>query len=115
MDLECQRPVCPGTGSTTISGTVFDPAGKVPLYNVIVYINNEPVTPFTDGVTCDRCTDTLSGKPIATALTDTNGRFVLENVPVGQQHPAGHPSASGAGRWSSPPSPPASTTRWPTP
>jgi hypothetical protein len=24
----------------------------------------------------------LSGKPIATALTDANGRFVLENVPV---------------------------------
>src|SRR4029077_10042611 len=29
----------------------------------------------------------LSGKPIATALTDANGRFVLENVPAAQNVP----------------------------
>ena len=34
------------------------------------------------GASCDRCSAQLSGKPIATALTDANGRFVLQNVPV---------------------------------
>ena len=85
--LECQRPVCSGTARTTISGRVFDPAGKVPLYNVIVYINNSPLTPFSDGASCDKCVDTLPGNPVSTALTDTNGRFVLENVPAGNNIP----------------------------
>jgi hypothetical protein len=87
MGLECQRPTCTGTARTTISGQVFDPAGKVPLYNVIVYINNATVPAFTDGVTCDRCQETLPGSPVSTALTDTNGRFVLENVPAGSNIP----------------------------
>jgi hypothetical protein len=85
--LECQRVVCSGGGKTTISGTVWDPAGKVPIYGAIVYVNNAPVDPFPEGATCERCTDTLSGDPIATALTDTRGRFTIENAPVGANIP----------------------------
>jgi hypothetical protein len=85
--LACMIPTCTGTAKTTISGTVRDPAGKVPLYNVTVYVPNAALDPIPDGASCDRCSVQLSGKPIATALTDTNGRFVLENVPAAANVP----------------------------
>jgi hypothetical protein len=78
---------CTGGAKTTVTGTVYDPAGKVPLYGAIVYVPTEAVSAFPSGATCERCTDTLSGKPVAVALTDTAGRFVLENVPAGSDVP----------------------------
>ncbi|WP_437289547.1 carboxypeptidase regulatory-like domain-containing protein [Sorangium sp. So ce406] len=85
--LECQQIACEGGRKTTVSGTVYAPAGQLPLFNVIVYVPNRELDPITDGASCDRCGVTLSGDPIATALTDTRGRFVLENVPVGEDIP----------------------------
>ena len=81
-----------------MSGTIRDPAGKVPLYNVIVYVPNAALDPIPEGASCDRCSAQLSGKPIATALTDANGRFALENVPVGAEPPARHPGRQVAPR-----------------
>jgi len=80
--IACMVQTCPGTAKTTVSGIIRDPAGKVPLYNVNVYVPNAAVDAIPEGASCDRCSAQLSGKPIATALTDANGRFVLENVPV---------------------------------
>jgi hypothetical protein len=84
--LECQRVACPNGGTTSASGTIYDPAGTRPLYNVVVYVPNAPLAPFTPGVTCDQC-GTLSGKPIATALSDTSGKFKIDNLPVGKDIP----------------------------
>jgi len=77
---------CANGGTTSLSGTVMDPAGKVPLYNVLVYVPNAPVAPITSGATCDRC-GSVSGDPLVTALTGVDGKFKLENVPVGENVP----------------------------
>src|SRR5262249_6933325 len=56
-------------------------------YNVIVYVPNSPVQPFTNGATCDQCGVVASGDPITTALTDSKGNFTLKNVPAGANIP----------------------------
>jgi hypothetical protein len=80
--IACMVQTCTGTATTRVSGTIRDPAGRVPLYNVTVYVPNAPLDPIPEGASCDRCSVQLSGRPIATALTDASGRFVLDNVPV---------------------------------
>jgi hypothetical protein len=74
-------PVCEA-GSTTLSGTVYDPAGKNPLYDVVVYAPATTPAPLPSGATCDSCSALYTGNPATTALTDANGHFVLSNVPV---------------------------------
>ena len=84
VGLQCQQVTCEGGVKTTITGKVYDPAGKVPLYNVVVYVPNGEVAPITAGLgpTCDRCDGKVSGNPIAITLTDASGSFKLENVPA---------------------------------
>ena len=77
----CKVGACANGGTTSVSGTIFDPAGQLPLYNVIVYVPNEPLLPITTGATCDKC-GTVSGSPIASTLTNTRGQFKLDHVPV---------------------------------
>ena len=94
VGLQCPQregAVCENGGSTTLSGTVFDPAGKVPIYNATVYIplsNDEPLAEITEGAaTCDRCDATISGKPIAITTTDTSGNFTIAKAPFGANIP----------------------------
>jgi hypothetical protein len=74
-------------GKTTLSGTVYDPASKNPLFGVIVYVPTAALAAFTDGPTTDLCSTARSGAPITTAVTGADGRFVLENVPAGVDVP----------------------------
>jgi len=78
---QCKVPACSPGVTTSLSGSIYDPAAKIPLYNVIVYVPNAPVDPIVNGATCDRCGG-ISGSPIASAITDAKGQFVLRDVPV---------------------------------
>jgi hypothetical protein len=82
--LGCQVVDCAAQGlpNTSVTGTVYDPAGQNPLYDVIVYVPNAPVQPLPSGVTCDQCGVLASGDPVVTALTGPDGKFRLDNVPV---------------------------------
>ena len=74
------------TCPTSVSGTVFNPAGKLPLYNVIVYTPTTTLAAIPEGVGCGRC-GPLSGAPAATTVTDALGRFRLEGIPAGTNVP----------------------------
>ena len=82
VNLQCQQ-TC---ATTSISGSVYDPAGQTPLYNVIVYVPNSDVPDLTDGATCDKC-GTVAVSPVVSALTDTSGNFKLTNAPDGDNIP----------------------------
>lgn len=86
-NLQCQIDKCDGGASTTISGTVFDPAGRNPLYNVVLYVPNAPLDPIRAGASCDRCDSPISGRPVAAALSDAQGHFHIENAPSGTNIP----------------------------
>ncbi|MBX3203533.1 MAG: carboxypeptidase regulatory-like domain-containing protein [Labilithrix sp.] len=91
-NLQCKQVSCSGGGTTTVSGVVYAPTppqyGKAdPIYNAILYVPNGKLQPFPVGVSCDKCGAITSGEPIATALSGADGKFVLENVPVGDDIP----------------------------
>src|SRR5260221_8049957 len=93
----CAVPACPGGARTTVSGQIFDPAGKTPLYNITVFVPNAPLEDIKDGPSCDPCdpvtgTSLLSGQPIAVTKTDVSGTFHLgvtgsADVPAGTDIP----------------------------
>lgn len=88
VGLECSQVDCTGDAKTTVTGKVYDPAGKVPLYNVVVYVPNGDLKPITAGVgACDRCDGQVSGTPIAITQTDASGSFTLQNVPADTDFP----------------------------
>jgi hypothetical protein len=78
---------CDAGGSTTLSGTVYDPAGRNPIFNVVVYVPGTSLEPLPSGASCDSCSALYTGNPVVTALTDSTGRFTLQNVPDGPNIP----------------------------
>jgi hypothetical protein len=86
VGLECQQKACSGGGDTTVTGTVFAPNGTLPLYNAIVYVPNSEPDPVVRGATCDQC-GAVTGNPVVTALSGSDGKFELKNVPVGKDIP----------------------------
>ena len=92
-----QIPTCGPGVSTTLTGKVYDPAGRNPLYHVLVYVANDPADPslstFAPGVSCDVCGAAAAGSPListpgatdppAGEFTGVDGSFTLNNVPAG--------------------------------
>jgi hypothetical protein len=85
--LECFQVGCTLGGTTSVTGTVYDPAKRNPLYNVVVYVPNAPLSPIVTGPRCDTCNALYSGEPLVAATTAADGTFTLTNVPVGDQIP----------------------------
>jgi hypothetical protein len=82
VNLACKQVTCTGTATTSISGTVFDPAGLRPLPNVNVYVPNGTVAALASGASCDGCTSGLSGFPLVKTVTGVDGKFKLDNMPL---------------------------------
>src|SRR5262249_4154106 len=80
-------PSCAAGTTTTLTGTVYDPAGLHPLYNALVYIPNDPsdpgLKPFAAGISCDQCGAPAAGNPLVSTHTDAQGKFTLKGTPVG--------------------------------
>jgi hypothetical protein len=81
------KPSCPGGGSTTISGTIYDPAMQNPLYNITVYIPQSATLPaLPSGASCNTCAS-LYPEIVASAVTDATGHFTIYNAPSGTNIP----------------------------
>ncbi len=84
-----QIPDCADGTTTSVSGTVLDPAGHNPLYNALVYIPNDPHDPGLEPFgprthACDVCEATAAGDPLVSTHSGVDGSFTLTNVPVGE-------------------------------
>ena len=90
--LRCRKVDCPADSSpstTSVSGVVYDPAGRVPLYNAVVYVV-DPSDQVTLGerAQCESCSAHFPKKGVlAAALTKADGSFRLTDVPAGKKVP----------------------------
>jgi hypothetical protein len=91
--LEGPMVECPTT-PTTLSGTVFDPAGKNPVYDAVVYIPNAPVAALTTGTNACVCPEVV-GDYVTAVVTNAMGAFTLSQVPSGKNIPL----VIQAGKW----------------
>src|SRR5262249_1802015 len=71
-----------GGPPTRLTGTVFDPARAVALYDVYAHIPNGTPAPIPLGnPTCTQCQAPASGSPLLGVLTDPTGKFDLQKGP----------------------------------
>jgi hypothetical protein len=82
---------CSSGKTTTVTGTVYDPAGRNPIYNVAVYVPATPLTPLPKGVPTGKdacsCGALFESGAIVNSTTAVDGTFTLSNVPVGSSVP----------------------------
>lgn len=89
--LRCKKVDCPADSvpsTTSVSGKVYDPAGKVPLYNAVVYVaEKDSLKDLEDRAQCEDCAAHFPPTATAVALTKSDGSFKLTDVPVGKDIP----------------------------
>ncbi|HVV48696.1 MAG TPA: carboxypeptidase regulatory-like domain-containing protein, partial [Polyangia bacterium] len=76
-----------GGCTTSVSGTIFDPAGVAPVYRAHVYAPSTTLEPVPEGISCTTCGVPLAGQPIADTVTDVAGHFKLVGAPAGSNVP----------------------------
>jgi hypothetical protein len=86
----CWVPKCSSDAGTRVTGKVYDPAGRNPVYGAMVYFPAQldslaAISPGPGNV-CGRCVEP-SGNPVAGAITSFDGSFVIQRAPVGRQIP----------------------------
>ena len=97
-DVQSNTPGVRGSGCpTTLSGVARDPAGQLPLYNVVVYVPSEPLGPIAQGASCETCDGNFSGRPIAAAVSNASGAFTLDLTSVTAR--TNIPLVIQAGKW----------------
>jgi hypothetical protein len=79
--VACNQVSCDG-GTTSITGTIYDPAGADGLYNVVIYVPQSRPAKFSHGPSCDSCASLYTGDPLVAAVTNADGVFTLTDVPV---------------------------------
>jgi hypothetical protein len=89
-DLSCFVDLkCPGVKHTTITGKVYDPAGRNPLYNIAVFVpkNAGTLPTITTGTnTCEACSTPIEDY-VALTQSANDGSFTLTDVPWGKNVP----------------------------
>jgi hypothetical protein len=72
-----------------VSGVVYDPAGRVPLYNAVVYVvdPDTELKPLGQGAQCESCSANFPKTALAVALTQSDGSFRLTDMPTGKDVP----------------------------
>jgi hypothetical protein len=91
---------CPdATKHTTLSGTVYDPAGNNPIPGVAVYIPaTTPLDPLPKGASCGDCNSLYKGMVLASATTGADGTFQIIDPPSATNG-ATVPLVVQAGKW----------------
>ena len=89
--LRCRKVDCPADSApstTSVSGVVYDPAGRVPLYNAVVYVvDPDTLKPLSQGAQCESCSAHFPASATAVTLSKADGSFRLTDVPVGKDVP----------------------------
>ena len=88
----CTQPPCPNGGKTTVSGIVYDPAGKTPLYNVRRLCSQRAAGGlFRPARRATPVRRHIRGVRSPSTLTDSKRCASRSSYMPGAQHPAGHP------------------------
>ena len=82
-----QTTPCPNGAKTTVSGIVYDPAGKTPLYNVVVYVPNEPLAEIATGASLRHLFVAVFGAADRRGADRCGRALLLEHMPVGDDIP----------------------------